>query len=430
MFRTPSGKVAIAFILIGAVLLAGPTFGFSSIAADRGVMIAVTDDPNAYLGVIDNSESTAANIQNKNDESLLYYLNDNTGAFSSEEMIDADAIAFEGSTTGLEARVEADSGSNDFAVIVSCGSSNLKAQGSLTIEIAASNGDRVELQRTTTDTIDVSCRGGGNAGNGFDSVRVQDVDSYTSPGDDRQEFAFTPSSKLNSGQGEVRIDLNDPHPESVNYEGQPTYYPDVTLEQGSGSVAYDSETNEIVYTTGSQDKSGNEIVISVGDYVAYGPSGPHEVTFTRTRTGEQGNTFFNVVDTGTAALENVSVSDVNPNVDPADGDTQTVAFTFGLEPSGSDQLTIDLSDPQGNGVDYTGINWDGREVSVEQGRGSAWYQSDSDEIRYQAADEDTNGDRVILHIEGYATADSGGPYEIPIYWERPNAEKSDTFKID
>lgn len=414
------------------MLLVGPTFGFSSIAADRGIQITTMDDPNGYLGIVDNSDSPDSNIQNRNDESLLYYLNDNSGEFSSAAVISANVISFEGATTGLEARVEADSGSSDFAVIVDCGSSDRKAQGRVTVEMIADNGIRVELQRTTENTIDVSCRGGGggNTGRGFDAFRVQDVDSYTSSGDDRQEFAFTPSSKLNTGQGEVRIDLNDPHPDSVNYEGQPTYYPDVSLEQGSGSVSYDSETNEIVYSAGSQDRGGDEIVISVGDYVTYGPSGPHEVTFTRTKTGEQGNTFFDVVDTGNAALESVSVSDVNPNVQPDDGDTQTFAFRFGLEPSGSDLLLIDLSDPQGNGVDYTQINWDGREVVVEQGRGSAWYQSDSDEIRYQAADGDTNGDQIILRIEGYSTADNGGPYEVPVYWERPDTEEIDTFEID
>lgn len=429
--------VGVCLIVLGAVTMAGPAFGFSSLAADRGVYVGTATDPNGLLGVNDNSDTADANIKNSNDQSLLYYLDDNTGAFSSTNAISANVTAFDGSSTALEATVQSADGVNDFIVVMTCGQSNLNTQGYPTVEITANDTDlRVELERTTVNPIDVNCRGGGNGGGGgnnpgagFTELRVDNVDAYTSPGDDRQTFAFTPSSDLNPGNGLVRIDLNEPHPSAVDYEAEPTYYPDVVLEQGSGSVSYDTDTKELVYDPGSHDDAGSEIIVSVGDYAAYGPSGPHEVTFTRTRTGAEGTADFDVVDTGNTAIESVEVSDVDPNSQPSDGETQAIAFTFGIEPSGSDRLTVDLSNPQGNGVDYTEINWDNREVVVEQGDGEAWYQSDDDAIQYQAADSDGENDRIILQIEGFSTEDSGGPYEVPIYWERPDIQEEGTFKI-
>ncbi|PCR91385.1 hypothetical protein [Natrinema ejinorense] len=425
--------VAVGLITVGVITMAGPTFGFSSLAADRGVQVTAVDDPNAFLGVVDNSGSTDADIGNSNDESSLYYLNDNAGEFSSASAISADVTGFNGEATSLNARVEADSGTDDYVVTVDCGSSNRKGDGTVTVDIVAADGIRVEMERTTAETISVNCRGGGNGktGDGFDNLRVGDVDAYTSPGDDRQEFAFTPSSKLNSGNGEVRIDLNDAHPDAVDYEAPPTYYPDVTLTQGSGWVEYDDTTHEIVYHAGSQDKAGNEIRISVGDYAAYEPSGPHEVTFTRTKSGAQGNTFFSVVDTGNTPLENVDVSDVPRDSQYDDGESQTFAFTFGLEPSGSDQLAIDLTEPQNGGVDYSQIDWGGnaRGITVVNGGGSAWYDSDTNEIRYQA-NGDSKGDRVEIRVRGYATDSSGGPYEVPVRWERTGAHESDSFVIE
>lgn len=425
--------IAVGLIVVGVVTMAGPMFGFSSLAADRGVQVAAVDDPNGFLGVVDNSGSTDANIRNSNDESSLYYLNDNAGEFSSADAISADVTAFNGETTELDARVEADSGSNDYVVTVDCGNSNQKGDGTVTVDLFAAEGVRVELERMTAETISVNCRGGGNGktGDGFDSLRVGDVDAYTSPGGDRQEFVFTPSSKLNSGNGEVRIDLNDAHPNAVDYEAPPAYYPDVTLHQGSGWVEYDENTHEIVYHAGSQDKAGNEIRISVGDYGSYEPSGPYEVTFTRTKSGAQGNTFFNVVDTGTTPLENVDVSDVPPDSQYNDGESQTFAFTFGLEPSGSDQLAIDLTEPHNSGVNYSQIDWggDARGITVVNGGGSAWYDSDTNEIRYQA-NGDSKGDRVEIRVRGYTTDSSGGPYEVPIRWERTGTHESDSFVIE
>ncbi|WIV65764.1 hypothetical protein [Natrialbaceae archaeon AArc-T1-2] len=44
--------VAVGLIVLGAVAMAGPTFGFSTIASDRGVQVSTAEGEDAYLGMV------------------------------------------------------------------------------------------------------------------------------------------------------------------------------------------------------------------------------------------------------------------------------------------------------------------------------------------------------------------------------------------
>ncbi|WP_092930592.1 hypothetical protein [Natrinema hispanicum] len=159
--------VAVGLIVLGMIAMAGPTFGFSSAAADREVQVATSDDPNAYLGIIDNTVSNDIKV-NKGNSGSVYDLNDNAGTLSSANDISANVIAFSGDTgdIGFEASVKDDSGQNDYEVIVTCGSSNRKATETVTIELITDRNPRIELGRTTADTISVNCKNNGGGNNG------------------------------------------------------------------------------------------------------------------------------------------------------------------------------------------------------------------------------------------------------------------------
>ncbi|MFC7213919.1 hypothetical protein ACFQO4_07475 [Saliphagus sp. GCM10025334] len=170
------GKLAVMLVVVGAVLLAGPVFGFTTINADRGVSVGTASDPDGLLGVIDNSGNKSANVNpSTNQRGEVFYLDDNTGVFGVSD-VDADVVGFKGQDTNLEAQVETDGTSGDYVVVVTCGTSNLKDQGTLTVQLTASSSVTVELERTTGAEIDVNCRGGGG-NNDPPGLEVTSVDS-------------------------------------------------------------------------------------------------------------------------------------------------------------------------------------------------------------------------------------------------------------
>ncbi|WP_152418892.1 hypothetical protein [Natronorubrum sulfidifaciens] len=73
------GKIAVVFIILGAVLLAGPVYGFTSIASERGVQVSTAEGTSAYLGMesTDNSvngvDGTAVAILHNNLESDMTF---------------------------------------------------------------------------------------------------------------------------------------------------------------------------------------------------------------------------------------------------------------------------------------------------------------------------------------------------------------------
>lgn len=212
MIRGSITTLAVLFVLAGAMLLAGPAFGFSTLDADRGVSASTADDPNAYLGVIDNSAASGADVHPRNDRrGEVFYLNDNADAFDASS-IEATAVAFDGGATNLQATVETASGGNDYVIAVRCGGSTRNnADGTLEVDVTAEGSLGVELTRTTSQPISVNCRGGG----GFASVTASDLVSFAGP-DAEQTITFEPDARLGNGD-RVVVDLSEPHAGVLNY---------------------------------------------------------------------------------------------------------------------------------------------------------------------------------------------------------------------
>lgn len=157
-------KLGLVLVVAGALLMAGPVFGFSTISADRGVSVGTAEDPEALLGIMDNSGTTSADIHpSTGQEGDVFFLNDNAGHFSVND-ISADVLAFNGATTALTASVETADDNNDFVVHVRCGDSTLNDAGQLTVQLTAESAISLELKRTTMNQIDVQCSG--NSGSG------------------------------------------------------------------------------------------------------------------------------------------------------------------------------------------------------------------------------------------------------------------------
>ncbi|USZ71064.1 hypothetical protein [Natronosalvus halobius] len=171
-------KLAVLFVVVGVILLAGPVFGFSTLSADRGVSVSTASDPNGLLGIIDNSGNRSANVSpSGNQRGEIFYVNDSTGLFSASDAdVNADIVSFNGQNTDLEAHVKTDGTNSDYTVVVTCGTSEFKGQGTVTVQLTASSSVKIELERTTSAEIDVNCPGGGGGKNGPPGLEVTSVD--------------------------------------------------------------------------------------------------------------------------------------------------------------------------------------------------------------------------------------------------------------
>ncbi|MHC3437556.1 hypothetical protein ACYJ1Y_05485 [Natrialbaceae archaeon A-gly3] len=283
--------VAVGLIVLGAMAMVGPTFGFSTIAGDRGVNVNTADDSSALLGI----EETGDTPDNQNDVDVIEITN-NAGedyeTLDTEVTIDDpnDALAIsndfdeslpQGEVTGLELTCE---GGGDGEATVSVG--------------ADASGSTIQIEDVSfSTTFEYSCIGGGNTdpGDGFDSVSVDNVVENTAASQQDQTIAFTPSTDL-SNKEEVTIDLSSAHPDSVDYAN--VEIGDITVESGNGQVEnvdIDDNNAVITYEGGqgnSKDQAGNEIEITVTNFETFDSDGPFEVTFDREDATDTGMTEF------------------------------------------------------------------------------------------------------------------------------------------
>ena len=414
-----NGRVAylgVAFLLLGAALLASPTFGFETIAADRTTDVSTAGDSTALLAF----EQTTESIAGRQDTATAFYLRNNadeTLQLSVQNTIAASGdvqIANDGS--GTIAPGEATQ------VVVECNGGGSSGTTTVTTTVTQAVGSTMTIaDASSTTTIDYTCSGNSNPGQGFQSVSVSDVSHYTSPGDERQTVQFVLGRGLQS-QSTVRIDLSAAHPDGVDYT-RTNWNTDVQVLQGAGSISSVSENGVIEYQTGQgndRDRSGATIELSIGSYLTTTAGGPFQATITRNDRGQSGTANFYVVDDGSSPPP-PSAENVGSAVSPGD-ERQTFTFTPGAD-FNSGQLRIDLSNAQGNGVDYMADYWP--DLQVESGSGSVWYEQSTHEIVYQNGGESA-GETIRISIGDYGTDATGGPYTV----EFTRTDTSDTYSTD
>ncbi|AGB38186.1 hypothetical protein [Natronococcus occultus] len=413
-----TNAIAIVCLVLGVALLAGPTFGFVSISADRGVSIGTADDGSGYLGV----EAVDTVVDDRNDAEDVVVVTNNADETLA---IDADATI---DGPGLEAAsgFDRELGPGDTtAVAVTCepGTGSGETDLEVTVESASGDGISIEgLERSFTIERDCPGRPGpdppgeADPGTGFDSVSVDDVSGFVSPSEERQQFRFTLAENRDPHE-EIEIDLRDPHGEGVDYTE--TFWDDDTLEivDGAGEIWGDDGT--IVYQVAPQDGHDDEIVVEAGGYATDGDGGPYEVSFTRSETGEVGTAPFEIDGTGAGSDPFVGVG--ADDVRSGDG-RQTFSFTptDGLEPW-EDEVRIDLGD-----VDGLAYDWD---VVLEEGPGNdgnVW--RNEDELVYQVNDRGTGGEKIVVSIGVEATAP--GPGEVSFTRTDTGETAVESFEIE
>ncbi|WP_049922024.1 hypothetical protein [Halopiger djelfimassiliensis] len=405
-------KFAVLCIVAGAVLTSGPAFGFGSLAADRGIGIAVTDNENAYLTV--EPIDTVVTDQNDPEEVIRITNNfDETLALETDVRIRDDGLE---EASSFDGELPAGEGTT-YAVTCKPGSGSGTTR--LEVTVRSASGKRTAVDGVTeTITVQRDCPGRSPPGqaSGFDSIDASDVSGFVDAGEERQEFRFTLAGSRQPNE-QIEIDLRDPRDDGVDYDG--TFYDgDVRVERGHGTVWTSGDS--LVYQVSSKDKHADEIVLSAGSYATDGDGGPYDVVFTRRDTNEAGTTQFEIdgVEGGDEPFMDVTATDIHP-----DDERQTFGFTPGQGVDSWEYVRIDVSDPEGSAVDY---DWD---VRLEGGPGSddnVWREGD--EIVYQSNAENDAGDDIRVSI-GIEVTEGGGPYDVTFTRTDTGDRETDAFEI-
>ncbi|MDG5760739.1 hypothetical protein QA600_15485 [Natronococcus sp. A-GB1] len=285
-------SLAILCVVFGVVLLAGPTFGFVSISADRGVSVGTADDEEAYLGI----ESVDTVVNDQNDAETVLVMTNNA---DEELSIDAD-VTIRG--PGLEEASGFDdtlSPGEETTYAVTCEPGEGVGETDLEVAVDSASGTGISIEELERSfAIERDCSKGSDPGSpgetepgaGFDSIFVDDVSGSVSPGEERQQVGFTLAGNRRPHK-EIEIDLNDPHGDGVDYTET---FEEQNLEVAEGNGDVHESDGAIVYEVAPQDGHDDEIVIEVGSYATDDDGGPYEVSFTRTETEEVGTAQFEV----------------------------------------------------------------------------------------------------------------------------------------
>lgn len=153
-------RLGLVLLVGGALLLVTATVGFSGVSADRPTSVTLADDPDAYLGIVENTDTLTVG---NDDDAVLFQLNDNVGNFDagSTDDVGATFVSFNGDGSyGLVASVElSDVDGHDWDVVIACGEeTDLDDEGHVTVEITAQNGISITGDRTT-GPVEVQCNG-------------------------------------------------------------------------------------------------------------------------------------------------------------------------------------------------------------------------------------------------------------------------------
>ena len=184
------GKLGLVIVVVGAIVLAGPVFGFSTIAADRGVSVTTSDDSTALVGI----NATGETPDNQNDAVVVEITNNADEEYSSLET----NVSIEDTNGALAI-------SSGFATTLSAGeTTGLEltcdggGDGTATVSVNADAfGSTLQVQGVSySTTFSYSCTGGGNSNNANFEVRSVEF------GGDTDEIEVTLE---NTGQDRAKV---------------------------------------------------------------------------------------------------------------------------------------------------------------------------------------------------------------------------------
>lgn len=258
--------IGMLLLLCGGVVLAGSTFGFATVATDRGMVASVADNQNAYLGV--QGEGDIVTLEGGDGPQVAGNLTNNFGedidVLAVEIYNDGGVLAVESPSPG--ARISTGATED---VTIACAESTKLGERTVTVEFVEVSGETVTVEHVSFDvTVDIQCnKGGGSGVVGFQSDDVSAANTS-------QTFSFGGDGLKNDDQ--AYIDLSGPQDDGVDYTGG-----NVTVVSGRGGASYDPGADRITYTAGGGESGTVELRI---DGIAVTDSGGrYTVTYAENR---------------------------------------------------------------------------------------------------------------------------------------------------
>lgn len=271
--------LAFGFIFFGGVLLLTSTFGFSSLAADRGVSISTGDEETALLGY--NYEEDVGELRRGNEvevATLFNNLNEDMEIFAADiklEITTDDGETVDSNVLDVEFDDESQNPvtfSDDVELLLSCNDDRDIGDSTVIIEIvdAQSVSNEVTISGVSFATAaDIQCDGGGPPVGGGE-IRANDVRG------DTQTFEVGTSDRGNLQQATIDFSSVD-FIDYSNAEVEATGGIDPELDEESQEITFDEDPEdnaaEVTLTNITVDESGSAVV-----------------GFTEDRTGPHGST--------------------------------------------------------------------------------------------------------------------------------------------
>ncbi|SDC34949.1 polymer-forming cytoskeletal protein [Natrinema hispanicum] len=162
------------FIVVGAALFAGPMYGFTSLAADRGVQVSTAAGEDAYVGIV----PVDGDIESPSDEAEITTIQNNVGADITT--LEAD-VTFSSGGSDLETTVPDRIAAGDTAAVtVSCvGQGGQPGTETTTVDLViteASTDDVTVTDMVVQATLTYDCNPGNPGGGPPGGSPGNDVD--------------------------------------------------------------------------------------------------------------------------------------------------------------------------------------------------------------------------------------------------------------
>jgi len=278
--------LGVVLVVVGAAVLAGPTVGFSTTAADRTTQVGTAPDDAALVGF----EATSESIDGRQDTATAFYLRNNA-----DETL---TLTTDNVLSTADVRVATD-GSGTIApgsatqVVLECNGGGSSGTATLTTTVLDASGTSLSIQDAdASTTVSYTCTGNSNDPLAFEA---DDPDGMA----ETQLFRFDVGALKNND--EATIDLSDAQTNSgVDYSNAVA-----TIVSGqNGQVSFDTNTYELSY-----DPQGN-------------PSGTLEIELSNLQfTGDQSGTAYYSDTTGRQSSDSFSVPYVVSDTQNGDIDT-------------------------------------------------------------------------------------------------------------
>lgn len=280
----------VCLLAIGLLTVFGPTFGFSTIAADRGVGVEMAENSTeALLGIdaeddVTNTELRAdseplpvGTLINNIDKGIVVedVIVDSVG----DETVDDEVIAVNSPAPGQTINSD-----EETDVTIECANDESYGEQEVVIRVVGVEGSSISIENPMFSTrVDIQCGKGQ-----FDDV-VGFTASNVSEGESTQTISFN-TDGLNGE--EATIDFSNPQ-ENDGVDYSDVSDDDISIVTGGNQndeVAFDAETSQLTYRP--QTGGGGEVTIEISNLEAVGESGEtYLVTYSDTTDDEDGDTF-------------------------------------------------------------------------------------------------------------------------------------------